>query len=362
MGYYIHLTKEGEMVLLNCSNRSAKEALNTVWFLISLKDSSQQKLYYGQVSAEQCAQLIRMKSIDFGFILIENAGPPRTIVVTTKNKQFGIKLEILMTGGLDAAKRCTNCGVEMPVNHSFMGQSYTRAHNVIPSNAWKRIVARAIPELLAEIREPPELIDAYTELCAFMMSAGRKHTPEFETPDWFGRGVDNRSPRGLDIRRKLTEFDWLLMKELRMSGERASGSGATNYEGAQCGLCEKIHASLSLIQRTAVASAYPNSGMERSMVSSDYRVPPDNSGNPRNPAGIAQAHTERVAQRVLNEMLAKVDANYMTGWLAPTLLTYWSRWSTIVKRLAVDVCSEPIDPKAEADRIQGMATGGRKGE
>ncbi|HVN03042.1 MAG TPA: hypothetical protein VMT86_01425 [Bryobacteraceae bacterium] len=351
MGYEVYLPKSSETYLLNCADVGAKLALRDFWQQVSIKQASLQSLYYRQVAEEPCCQLVRHQALNYGLRPSEDhASDPKTFTITTADGNWGITVLVRRTGGAVEDKRCTSCGVPMLENHNFMGLSYTRAHNVIPSHAWKKIVPRAIVALLRDIHADHRLIEAYDDLGILMQHASRGSTPEFETPDWFGHGVDN-SAAGALVRQKLTAADWAAMRSLRMSGERASSAGATNYEGAQCAVCEKIHDSLSLIQRLTVASV--NTSMERQLVSREFRVDPNPGGQPRTPLEIARAHTELVAQRVLLQMLSELEG-HPNSWLAATILTYWTRWQRFVKDEAVAVCSVNVDAKEEGERILSL--------
>jgi len=354
MGYEIHLTNTSALFLTNCVDMDARLTLKGYWETVSIKHAALQSLYYHQVAEDRCAQLLRHTAINRDLKPAEDKGHnPNIFTISTSDFNWSIEIHVRLRNGIVETKYCTSCGVRVPENHDYGGLGYTRAHNVIPSRAWKHIIPRALQRLLADIAEPPTVRKAYLEMGFLMESAKRGSTPEYEDPDWVDHGVD-KSPAGMKIRAKFQPDDWDTMRLLRMTGEKANGPGATPYEGAQCGICEKVHASLSLIQRLMVAQTYKS--LERNMVADTFRTDPSPGAVPRTPMQIAVVHTERVARRVLDDMLQAVDNN-QKGWLAKTLLTYWGRWQGYVSAEAVAICSEPVDAAKEQERVVQM---GRK--
>ncbi len=220
---------------------------------------------------------------------------------------------------------CSGCGVRIATKAGV-----TKAHNVIPSSSWKKILAGAVSVLVRDkCGSDNNLITSCEVLCDALYGAGRDTKPGWDT-------ILPKLPR----LSRLGSDDWSCLLSLLGAGESANSPGATSYEGGQCASCENLHSNMSLIQRVAfVADIQGTTHRNAVMVSQTLAGPHKDSLDQLEPDDVFD-HTKRVASLVLEEMLrrVKITKRCVVGAL---ILDNWSAFCDEIVTLAIVFCSIP---------------------
>jgi hypothetical protein len=262
-------------------------------------------------------------------ILREKDGPKRTLSVIFRISLGESKAEEFF---------CSGCGVRIATKAEV-----TRAHNVIPSSTWKKILAGAVSALVRDkCGSDNNLIASCEVLCDALYGAARDSKPAWAT---FSANLPRSS--------RIGEDDWNCLLSLLGAGESVNGPGATSYEGGQCASCENLHSNMSLIQRVAfVADIQGTTHRNAVMVSNTLAGPKKDSLDQLEDDEIFE-HTKRVAGLVLEEMSrrVKIAKRCVVGTL---ILENWPAFCEEIVQLAIIFCSIPRDRGEDLSRYWGL--------
>jgi hypothetical protein len=307
----------------------------------------QEKLL-GQAGDSECIKMLKRLagksqfSLDDKKVPIASNGDRLAEVVILREKEgqkrtFSVIFRVTLGASKSDEFFCSGCGVRISTKAEV-----TKAHNVIPSSSWKKILAGALSALVRSKSNDNNLITSCEVLCDALYGAARDSKPAWET---FSSKLPPLS--------KIRSEDWDCLLVILSAGEPANSPGATTYEGGQCASCEKLHSNMSLIQRVAfVADIQGTTHRNAVMVSQTLAGPNKDSLERMEPDAVFD-HTKRVAGLVLDEMLRKIKTAQKC-LVGSMILDNWAAFSEEIVTLAIVFCSIPRDRGEDLNRYWGL--------
>jgi len=317
---------------------------------LEIEHGSLQSKLLGQAGPTECIKMLKRLAGKSQFSLddkkvatdISNGDLLAEVVILREKEGQKRTLSVIFRISLGASKAdeffCSGCGVRIATKAEV-----TKAHNVIPSSSWKKILAGAVSALVRDkCGSDNNLIASCDVLSDALYGAGRDSKPRWDT-------VLPKLPR----LSRLGSDDWSCLLSMLGAGESVNGPGATSYEGGQCASCESLHSNMSLIQRVAfVADIQGTAHRNAVMVSQTLAGAHKDSLDQLEPDDVFE-HTKRVAWLVLEEMLRRV--NIAKGCVVGTLiLDNWPAFCNEIVTLAIVFCSMPRDQEADLYRYRGL--------
>jgi hypothetical protein len=317
-----------------------------------------QSLHLNNAGEGECIKLLKRTAGPKQFNLDEKAVKPITgskdfiAPLTILREKDGEKRTVVLNfrvtlGGSSASEFiCSGCGVRI-----LTKADVTKAHNVIPSSSWKKILAAAVSALIRSLEEGKnhEQSKNHIKSCEVLCEALYTGARDSKTP-WAMLAAK------LPARSEIKEEDWNCLLLLLSCGESANSPGATSYEGGQCTSCEALHNNMSLIQRVAFVAdvhgpAHRNAVMVGNALSGKYKDALEHM----EPADVVD-HTRRVAGLVLEEMCRRIKTSKECV-LRYLILKNWDLFASEITELAVVFCSLPRNREADEIRFWGPLGG-----